>query len=319
MSYLSPLPSPLQYVSTTYDRVSNSFKLWVYSPNVLGYGYSPNALGYGYEYGYTLGIVEDLQALWNWLAFWIPVTIGVILIIVGLFVSMPVWLALVALFGGIAILIWKVFDARTAEVKAEDKAKNADIQNQQTDKENKANQVNEDKWNKSSKGFDDCVIRLEGRKIIHDGIIDGYMSQYIKYGGFVAEMKTEKEVFLNAANGIINDFKTKPYSVDVCNSSFISITNTVNDSNIRISGLINKYIKSDDPYITPPGGFSSKEECEKAGYHWYDNKCHEKGACWIPGPLDTCILSAETGKALLLAGGLLAGGYIVYKVVVKKE
>lgn len=38
-------------------------------------------------------------------------------------------------------------------------------------------------------------------------------------------------------------------------------------------------------------------------------KCLEE--CWIPGPLDTCILSAKVGKAILIIGGIGLGIYIL--------
>lgn len=44
---------------------------------------------------------------------------------------------------------------------------------------------------------------------------------------------------------------------------------------------------------------------------------YDSEQCWIPGPLNTCILTAKTGKGLLTIGGLLIGGYILYKVTKK--
>lgn len=306
MTYLSPLPSPWQYVETTYDRVSNSFKIWVYNPAALG-------------------ITEDLQGLWNWLSYWVPVILGVVLIIIGIvaaagfIASIPLWLAFLSASGGLAILIWKLYDARTLIIKAEEKAKNSDIRNQQTDKENKLNQENEDKWNASNKEFNDCLTRLEGRKEIHNGIITGYISQYAKYALFVDKMKVENDTYLRSVGDIINAFKVNPYSVDICNSYFINMINAGNSSNIRIAELISQYINIDDPYVPPSDGYGNKIDCEAAGYVWYDNKCHETGACWIQGPLDTCILSASAGKGILTVGGLLAGGYILLKYVSPKK
>ena len=40
--------------------------------------------------------------------------------------------------------------------------------------------------------------------------------------------------------------------------------------------------------------------------------------CWIKGPLGSCILSAKTGKTILVIGGLAAASIIIYNNVVKK-
>lgn len=306
MGYLTPLPSPWIYIKTTYDRISNSFNILLHLPGVL----SSNV-----ESLSSLGWIEDRIAdLTNWVKIIIEILLPIILGILAFVAFIAGAWHIAFILAAAAILVyWRITDLRTQITKAEEKVKNISTVNQEGNKEEEARKAAEDEWNKSNKAQADCIIRLEKHRDAHTAHIDGLTSNFSKYASLMIELKSEKEIFISAANFIIDEFKTKSFAVDVCNNYYVQIDDVIRNSNIKMTGLIDKYINPGEDYNPSCDGFGNKEDCEKAGCYWYDNKCHDKVECWIPGPLDTCILSANTGKTLLFAGGLLIGGFLLYK------
>lgn len=293
MTKISPPPSPWQYLRTTYDGVKNAFNIWFYLPPTAVLTMSPGALG----------------GLMNWMSTWVTLILGAVLAIIGAAIIVSAFFtpitailaieAVASLLAGVAILSWRVYDAVTNEVKAETKATNLTNQLSQVNKENQARQAAEDAWQKSGKTQDDCIIRLSAHVALHASLLNGYMDIYAKYPDFITKLQAESTAFTTSTNAIIAEFRTKPYTADVCNTYIVNIDNEINASNLRTTDLLSTYVPPDQAYSVPCKGWSNQADCEKAECYWYNGACHKEENCWIPSPVGGCILSANTGKIIV--------------------
>ncbi len=297
MTHLPILPPPWEYVKTTYNRNTNSFIMWLYTPN-------------------TLGLQEDIISIGQWAIAYVSMIVGVILIIIAgilAFLGFP-WLALFTLLGAVGFIItgYVLKDVLTNTKKIEEKLNNANVSIQSTNKENVGRGNTEDEWNTSDKTKISCKTRLETHRDIHIAKIDGLKNDYLKYADLVTNLNTEKESFITQSNTIINEFDAQPYSEALCNSYYINIDNLINSSNITITSLIDSYVNPNETYEPTCTGWITKVDCETAKCYWYNNKCNSEPYCNVP-LLNYCL------DTPLTIGGLLLGGYVVYKIVSSKK
>lgn len=283
MTKLAPLPSPWEYVKTTYDRITNSFNIWLYLPATAVLYMSPGAM----------------QDIYDYFTAWAPLVAGILLILIAAFVPFSGFVTLVLLFSGLAILAWKVIDATSKQIKAEGTATNLIIQLEQTNKETQARNAAEDLWNKSAKSQSDCITRLQSHRDIHFAKLNGYLDQYAKYPGLITELNKEKDTFTTNANSIITEFKTVPYIASACDTYFVRLNSEIGRSDVAITDSLGRYIKPDETYSVACKGWTNQAACEKAECFWYDGACHKEENCWISNPLGGCVLSAGTGKTIV--------------------
>jgi len=283
MTKLAPLPSPWEYVKTTYDRITNSFNIWLYLPDTAVLYMSPGAM----------------QDIYDYFTAWAPLVTGILLILIAAFGPFGLIFDLVLLFAGLAVLAWKVIDATSNQLLAETTATNLTIQLEQTNKENQARTAAEDLWNESPKSQPDCITRLQSHMDIHLAKLNGSLDQYAKYPGLVTELDKEKVAFTANANSIITEFKTVPYIASACDTYFVRLNSETGRSNVAITDSLGRYIKPDETYIIACKGWTNQAACEKAECFWYDSACHKEENCWIPSPLGGCTLSAGTGKTIV--------------------
>jgi hypothetical protein len=302
MTYIAPPPSPWEYVETTYDRITNSFNIWLYLPSSAVLSLSPGAL-------------EDI---YNFIAAWAPLVIGALLILTAAFGPFVLSVDVVLLFAGLAILVWKVFDATSKQLLAETIATNLDNQISQDNKELQAKQLVEEAWEKSGKLQQDCLTRLSGYQSVHNSKIKGYLDIYAKYPNFITKLTVDSTTFTTNTNSILSEFKKKAYSVDVCSTYVVLIGNEINSSNLRIDDLLATFVPPDVPYSIPCKGWTNQAGCEQAECFWYDSACHKEEACWIPTPLG-CVLSAGTGKIIVGTGLALTILGVSYWLLTRKK
>lgn len=283
MTKLAPLPSPWVYVKTTYDRITNSFNIWLYLPGSAVLSMSPGAL----------------QNLTNFFTAWAPLVAGIILIIIALAGPFGAFIDLVLLFAGLAIFVWKVIDATSRQLLAETIATNLTIQLDQINKEELARNNAEDLWNKSAKAQSDCVTRLQSHRDIHLAKLNGSLDQYAKYPGLVTELNAEKNTYTTNANGIIAEFNTVPYIASACDTYFVRLNSEIGRSNVAITDSLGRYINPLENYTIACKGWTNQADCETAECFWYDGACHQEENCWIAAPFGGCVLSARTGKAIV--------------------
>jgi hypothetical protein len=293
MTYIAPLPSPWEYVKTTYDRITNSFNIWLYLPATAVLSMSPGAL----------------QDIYDFFTAWAPLVTGILLILIASFGPFGLLIDLVLLFAGLAILAWKVIDATLNQILAETIATNLTIQLGQINKETQARNAAEELWNKSAKAQSDCITRLQSHRSIHLAKLNGYLDQYAKYPDLVTELNKEKETFTANASSIINEFQTVPYVASVCDTYFVRLNSEIGRSDVAINDSLGKYIKPDETYLIACKGWTNQAACEKGECFWYDSACHKEENCWIGSPLGGCVLSAGTGKTIVgvTAGLILLG------------
>ena len=290
MSRLDPLPGPWQYVRTTYDRTENAFNIWLSLP-------SGSAT--------TMSAIDDI-------IFWISnaflVVVGFVIIILAPWLAPSVFVLYVLYLVGVIAGSWGLYNLIEGKKVAEEIAKNLKVQKELNNNSDIGKGVLNDGWEASAKTQADCLrYRLEGYRDFHSkGYIDSYTDKYAKYSGFVTALKAEKNSFLTNVNGIIAEFKAKPYSVDLCNTYYSAIDSAITASRIRVNELVTQYIDPEQPYELTCKGYSNQSDCEKAECYWYNSECHQEEACWIPNPLGGCILSAGTGKAIVGTAALLA-------------
>lgn len=305
MTKIAPPPSPWEYLRTTYDRATNSLKIWLYLPTTM----SP-------------GPLEDLA---NWIGSWAPLVVGALIIIISgvLLLLFPVvgWLAVLAFLAiaaGVVILEYIIYDLRENLEKLRNKVTNLEVQLNNIENKAKADQAVEETWQKSAKARDDCITRLEAHRDQRVKFIDSYMDKYAKYADLVTELKAERDAFLRDANSIIEEFKGKTYSVEVCDSYYGQLESKSNACQVSIQVIIKKYVKDEEKYIIACKGYTNQAGCEKAECYWYDNACHAEEQCWIANPLGGCILSAKTGKTILFTIGMLGGVGVTYWLLTRK-
>lgn len=285
MTQIAPPPAPWNYVGTTYNRVTNAFNLWLYLP--------PSA-------NMSMMSPGPLDDIINWISSWGGLIMGAIMIILALFVPMAGLYVLLLLIGGVAILSWSLYDAKTAQIRAEQIAKNLDIQVNINNNFDKGKEAIDDAWGRSGQSQTDCTTRLGGfRDFFLTSVLNSYAEKYAKYADITTALQSEKTAFLSAANSIITEFGTKPYSADVCNTYYAQLDSAVTASKVRINELVSRYIIPDQPYEVACKGWSNQGDCETAECFWYDGACHKEQACWIPSPLGGCVLSARTGKIIV--------------------
>ena len=290
MARLDPLPNPWQYVRTTYDRTENAFNIWLTLPAGSGAA--------------SMSVIDDI-------IFWISsiwkAVVGAVLIILALFFPPVAAYALILIAIGAIAIAWNLIELALGLKVAQEVAKNLQVQNNINTNVDKGKGALDDKWTGSSKTQADCLLRLEGyRDLYITGILDSYIDKYAKYSSFVIALKTEKSSFLTNVNGIITEFKGKPYTVDLCNTYYSDIDSAVTASKIRVNDLVSLYIDPEQTYELTCKGYSNQSDCEKAECYWYSSACHKEEACWIPNPLGGCILSAGTGKVIVGTVALLA-------------
>ena len=307
MTYIAPPPSPWVYLKTTYDRITNTFNLWFYIPATAVLTMAPGSL----------------QDIYNWFAAWIAVIIGAILTIIGLVLAIfatgaLLVLGLIALFAGVAILIWRVIDAVINEQKAITVATNLAIQTEQDNKEDAARKLAEDTWNKSVKTQTDCTTRLQTHRDANLAKINGFLDQYAKYPFLVTELIIIKDSYIKNTNGIITEFKTIPYIATTCDTYFVRLNSEISTSNVAINDALGRNINPAENYSIACKGWTNQAACEKGGCYWYDSSCHQEEACWIANPIGGCILSANTGKTIVgVTAGLILLG-VAYWLVTRK-
>ncbi|MDP3353384.1 MAG: hypothetical protein Q8S44_06565, partial [Flavobacteriaceae bacterium] len=241
MTYLAPPPSPWVYVRTTYDRITNSFNIWLYLPETAVLSMSPGAL----------------QDIYDFIAAWAPLVIGIMLILIAAFGPFGVLADIVLLFAGLVILAWKVVDATSKQLLAETIATNLDTQISQDNKESQGKQLVEDTWEKSGKTSDDCLTRLSARQSNHNAKIKGYLDIYAKYPNFVTKLTAESTKFTTNANAIISGFKAQAYTADVCSTYAVQMDNEINSSNLRMNDLLSTFVPPDVPYSVPCKGWTN--------------------------------------------------------------
>ena len=302
MTYLAPPPSPWVYVKTTYDRITNSFNIWLYLPDTAVLSMSPGAL----------------QDIYDFIAAWAPLVTGIMLILIAAFGPFGVLVDIVLLFAGLVILGWKVVDATSKQLLAETIATNLDTQISQDNKENQAKQLVEAIWEKSGKTQADCLTRLSAHQSFHNAKIKGYLDIYAKYPDFITKLTVESTTFTTNANAILSEFKTQAYTADVCNTYVVQMDNENNSSNLRINNLLSTFVPPDVPYSVPCKGWTNQAGCEQAECFWYDGACHAEEACWIPNPIGGCILSAGTGKIIVGTVALFGIIGIAYWVATRR-
>lgn len=163
MTKIAPPPSPWVYVKTTYDRITNSFNLWLYLPATAVLYMSPGAL----------------QDLYDYFTAWVPLVTGILLILIAAFGPFGILMDIVLLFAGLVILAWKVIDATSNQLLAETKATNLTIQLDQNNKEDQARSGAEEIWNKSAKTQSDCITRLQSHRDIHLAKLSGFRKSVV--------------------------------------------------------------------------------------------------------------------------------------------
>lgn len=313
MGKLPALPAPWQYLKTTYDRNLNEFKMWYYLP---GYA-SQSMMGLTGITIRRMGWIDDAEnALMQWvrniLDFMVPVILGILAVILW-YLGFPILLPI--LLGASAIAYYfRITEEKEKRKIAEEAAKNANAENQGRNTGDEGKKKINEEWENSNKDRSACIKRLENFRDLQIGIIDGYINKYSQYASLVTELNTEKGRFSTEANFVINEFKTKQYTVDTCNEYYIKIDNKVNDSNLKLHSSIVKYTDPGKTYETPCTGYSTKVACESAGCNWYNNKCSKEAPCWIPNPAGGCILSEKTGKTIVYVGATGVGLYAAYKI-----
>ncbi len=289
MTKMAPPPSPWVYVKTTYDRITNSFNIWLYLPPTAVLSMSPGAL----------------QDIYDFIAAWAPLAIGILLILLAALGPFGAVAEIILLFSGLALLAWKVVDATANQLLAETIATNLDNQISQDNKESQAKQTIEAIWEKSGKTSEDCLTRLTAHQSSHNAKIKGYLDIYARYPDFITKLTAESTTFTANANAIISGFKTQAYTADVCNTYIVNMDNEINSSNLRINDLLSTFVPPDVPYSVPCKGWTNQAGCEQAECFWYDGACHAEENCWIPNPVGGCILSAGTGKIIVGTAALL--------------
>lgn len=241
MTKLTPFPSPWEYIKTTYDRASNTFNIYLYLPPASMSLMSP-------------GFIDDLK---NWLEVYGPWIIGAIFVIIGFVIIAlaPVGAVLFLTIGlldvvaGVVLLMYKVYTYPDNLPVAQNTATNAQIELNIDNNAIKGKEVLDDAGNKSGKSQADCTTQLEGyRDTYLTSVLNSYAEKYAKYADFVTALQSEKTAFLSAANSIISEFKTKPYSVDVCNTYYTQLDSAVAASKVRVNELVSRYIIPDKPY-----------------------------------------------------------------------
>lgn len=313
MGKLPALPAPWQYLKTTYDKNLNEFKMWYYLP---GYA-SQSMMGLTGTTIRRMGWIDDAEnALMQWvrniLDFMVPVILGILAVILW-YLGFPILLPI--LLGASAIAYYfRITEEKEKRKIAEESAKNANAENQGRNTGDEGKKKINEEWENSNKDRSACIKRLENFRDLQIGIIDGYINKYSQYASLVTELNTEKGRFSTEANFVINEFKTKQYTVDTCNEYYIKIDNKVNDSNLKLHSSIVKYTDPGKTYETPCTGYSTKVACESAGCNWYNNKCSKEAPCWIPNPAGGCILSEKTGKTIVYVGATGVGLYAAYKI-----
>ena len=291
MAHLNPLPSPWTYVRTTYDRVENAFMMWFSLPE-----------------GQGVAAMSAIDDLFYWAGNALLIIIGLILIIISPFIA-PSVLFLYALYiVGVIIFSYALYSLILGKKIAEEAAKNWQVLAEIKTNLDKLNEILNTQWENSPKTQSDCTkYRLEGKRDAHiKGNIDMLAEKYAKYSGFVSALNSEKKSFLTSANNIINEFKAKPYSIDVCNTYFSLMDTAVTASIVRVNDLTTQYIDPNQPHDLTCKGWTNQADCEKAECYWYNGACHKEENCWIGNPLGGCILSANTGKVIVGTVALLA-------------
>lgn len=317
MTYMVPFPSPWVYLKTTYERAENAFRIWLYLP--------PTATA-------SVMVMTWVDDMLNFLSTWVPIVVGIIAAIIGgaIIVAGAIIggltvvgtiVALGLLIGGVAILYWKIHEIVTARDIAEETAKNGAIQiNIFTNFDATKDNINK-AWEASKKTLADCTTRLEGyRDMYLASVIDSYIDKYAKYAAFITELQAERAAFLTTANAIIAEFKTKPYTVDVCNTYYASLDGAITASKVKVNDSVAKNIDPTKTYETTCKGWTNQAACEKAECHWYNSSCNLEEQCWIANPLGGCILSASTGKTIVgVTVGLALLGAVYWLLTRKRE
>lgn len=280
MTKMAPPPAPWVYVKTTYDRLTNSFNIWLYLPPTAVLSMSPGAL----------------QDIYDFFAAWAPLVTGIMLILIAAFGPFGLFADLVLLSAGLVILAWKVFDATSNQILAETKATNVTIQIEQNNKEDLARSSAEDTWVKSAKTHADCITRLQSHRDVHLSKLEGYIDQYAKYPGLVTELSTMRDTFTANANSIITEFKASSAN---CDTYFVRLNSEIGTSNVAINDSLGRYIIPGETYSVACKGWTNQAACEQAECFWYDGACHKEEACWIPNPVGGCVLSARTGMIII--------------------
>ncbi len=297
MTHLPILPPPWEYVKTTYNRNTNSFIMWLYTPN-------------------TLGLQEDIISIGEWAIAYVSMIVGVLLAILAIILALyglpHIALIILAIAAGLIITGYTLYEVKTSTTKVTEKLNNANVAIQSDNNENKGRQDIENEWNNSDKTKASCKSRLESYRDIHIAKIDGLKNNYLKYADLITNLNTEKESFITQSNTIINEFDAQPYSEALCNSYYINIDNLINSSNITITSLIDSYVNPNETYEPTCTGWITKVDCETAKCYWYNNKCNSEPYCNVP-LLNYCL------DTPLTIGGLLLGGYVVYKIVSSKK
>jgi hypothetical protein len=309
MTYLAPLPDPWQYMGTTYDRVTNSFNLWLYIPATAILTMAPGGI----------------QDIYDWFAAYGYAVLGAILTIIGLYLAFVavgaalLILGLIALFAGVVILVWRVYDAVQNEQKAITVATNLSIQIENNNKEDAARNLAEYIWTKSAKAQSDCITRLQTHRDSHLAILNGFLDQYAKYPGLVTELTKLKNTFTTNANSIISEFKTTPYAASTCDTYFVRLNSEISTSTVAKNEILGMYINPAENYSIACKGWTNQSACEKGGCYWYDSACHQEEACYISNPLGGCILSANTGKTIVgVTVGLVILGSVYWLMTRKR-
>ena len=284
MTYLAPLPSPWVYLKTTYDRVTNSFRLWLYLPATAVLYMAP-------------GAVDDIL---NWLSIWVPLILAGIFAILAVFVGLAGLWILVVIFSAAAIISYALHDATVKRILAETKATNLTIQITQNNKEDAARSSVEDIWNTSAQTQADCTARLQGHRDARLAKLNGFLDQYAKYPLLVTDLTKIKDSFIIYANNILTEFKTAPYiGATACDTYFARLNSEMGTSNVATNEALGRNINPAENYSIACKGWTNQAACEKGGCYWYDAACHQEEECWIPNPLGGCILSANTGKTIV--------------------
>lgn len=292
LNYIAPFPSPWTYIKTTYERAENAFRIWLYLP--------PTATA-------SLMVMSFYDDLVSSLSVWVPVILGIIAIIIGAgligtggLLVLGWIIALGLLIGGAAVILWKVNEISTARVIAEETAKNYTVQITVFTNFDKAKENLNKAWEASQKTLTECTTRLNGYMNIYlASVIDSYIEKYSKYAAVTTEMQAERAAFLTASNAIITEFKTKPYTGDVCNTYYAGLDGAITASKTKVSDIIARNIDPTKPYEMTCKGWTNQAACEKAECFWYDSACHKEENCWIGSPLGGCVLSAGTGKTIV--------------------
>lgn len=298
LTKISYPPAPWIYVKTTYDSVKNAFNLWFYLPSTM----SP----------------DFFSDLFSWLWAWVPLIVGIILIIIGIAliptgaVIFGVLTGLYYIAAGAIILAVKLVEVNTGTEKLQDTVTNLGQQLSNINKEQKGKILIDEIWEQSPKAQNDCLKRLQSYRDLHNLIIDGDVNIFAKYVTLATALKSEKESFTTTANGIITQFQGTPYTSDVCNTFYSNLDAAVTASNVRISTLISQNVVPGEGYSPTCTGWSNQTDCEKAECFWYNSGCHKEPNCWIPNPVGGCILSAGTGTVIVGIIGLIAIGGAAY-------